>query len=99
MEPHHQDDVKFEQGADTQEPASLNILVEVATQIGVDELEVENILEFNEEVCAVIPEPSQDTELLEMEPQQQENEEFNQDVVTQEPTSLEFYVDTLKQQE
>ena len=30
-----------------------------------------------------------------MEPQQQENEEVNQDVSTQEPTSLEIYVETL----
>ena len=46
------------------------------------------------------PELSQDIELIEMEPQQQENEEVNQDVVTQEPTSLEISVDILmKQQE
>ena len=48
-------------GADTQEPSSPNILVEVATQIGAEELEVENIPDFNEEVYAVTPEPSQDT--------------------------------------
>ena len=51
----------------------MNILVEVATQMGEDEPEVQNILEFNEEVCAVTPKPSQDTKLIEMEPQQQEN--------------------------
>ena len=61
MEPHHQDDDEVEQGADTQEPASPNILVEVATQIGVDEPKVENIPNFNEEFYAVTPEPSQDT--------------------------------------
>ena len=61
MEPQLQDDDEVEQGADTQEPASLNILVEVSTQIGVDELEAENIPDFNEEVCTVTPELSQDT--------------------------------------
>ena len=70
MEPRQQNDDEVEHGADTQEPASLNILLEVATQMGVDEPEVENIPEFNEEVCVVTPEPSQDTELIEMEPQQ-----------------------------
>ena len=48
------------QGADTKEPASLNILVEVATQIGVDEPEAKNIPDFNEEVCVVTLEPSQE---------------------------------------
>ena len=67
--------------------------------MGEDEPEIENILEFNEEVCVVTLEPSQDTELIEMEPQQQENEEVNQDVVTQEPTSLEISVEILRKQE
>ena len=44
MEPHQQNDDEVEQGADTQELASLNILVEVGTQMGEDELEIENIL-------------------------------------------------------
>ena len=52
-----------------QEPTSLNILIEVATQIGVDEPDVENIPEFNEEVCAWTPEPSQDKKIIETEPQ------------------------------
>ena len=99
MEPQQQDDDEVEQGADTQEPTSLNILVEVATQIGVDEPEAENIPDFNEEVCDVTPKPSQEIELIEMEPQQQENEEFNQDVVTQEPTSLEILLEILRQKE
>ena len=68
--------------------ASLNILVEVATQMGEEEPEIENILEFNEEVCTMTPKSSQDTDLIEMESQQQENEEVNQDVATQEPTFL-----------
>ena len=62
-----QREVLDKQGADTQEPAFLNIHVEVSTQIGTDELEAEIIPDFIEEVCAVTPEPSQGTE-LEMEP-------------------------------
>ena len=99
MEPQQHNDDELEQGVDTQEPTSLNILVEVSTQMGEDEPEIENILEFNEEVYVVTPEPSQDTELIEMETQQQENEEFNQDVATQEPTSLEISVETLMLQQ
>ena len=41
--------------------------------MGEEEPGIENILEFNEEVCTVTPEPSQDTEIIEMESQQQEN--------------------------
>ena len=44
------------------------------------------------------PELSQDTEIIEMESQQQENEEFKQDVATQEPTSLKISVETLRLQ-
>ena len=58
-----------EQDADTQEPTSLNIPVEIATQIGTDELEVEVIPYFVEEVCIVTREPSQGTEPIGMEPQ------------------------------
>ena len=68
MEPQQQNDDEFEQCADTQEWSSLNILVEVATQMGEDEPEIENILEFNEEVYAMNSKLSQDTELIEMEP-------------------------------
>ena len=70
------------QGADAQEPTSWNILVEVATQIGADEPETENIPDFNEKVYVVTPEPSRGTKLIEMEPQQQDNDEVDQDVVT-----------------
>ena len=48
MEPQQQNDDEVKQDADTQEPASLNILVEVSTQMGEEELGIENILEFNE---------------------------------------------------
>ena len=44
-------------------------------------------------------EPSQDIEVIQTEPQSQENEEFNQDVVAQEPTSLEIFVETLRLQQ
>ena len=53
-----QREVVDKHGVDTQEPASLSILVEVATQIGEEELEAENIPDFNEEVYAVTPKPS-----------------------------------------
>ena len=66
MEPQQQNDDEVERDADTQEPTSLNILVEVSTQMGEEEPGIENILEFNEEVCTVTPEPSQDTEIIEM---------------------------------
>ena len=67
--------------------------------MGENEPKIENILEFNEEVCTMTPKLSQDTELMEMEPQQQENEEVNQDVATQEPTSLEISMETLRMQQ
>ena len=44
-------------------------------------------------------EPSQDIELIEMESQYQENDEVNQDVFTQEPTSPEIFVQILRKQE
>ena len=53
-----QREVSDKQGVDTQEPTSLNILVEIATQIGTNELEDEVIPDFVEEVCTVTPEPS-----------------------------------------
>ena len=70
MELQQLNDDEVEQDTDTQEPASLNILVEVSTQMREEEEPmIENILEFNEEVCTVTPEPSQDTEIIEMESQ------------------------------
>ena len=50
---------------------------------------MEDTLEPNEELCTVTPECSHDIELIGEEVQQQEDEEVSQDVVTQEPTSLE----------
>ena len=63
-------DDEVEQDIDTQEPTSLNILVEVATQMGEEEPRIKYILEFNEEVCSVTPELSRDTKIIEMESQQ-----------------------------
>ena len=77
MEPQQQNNDEVEQDADTQEPTSLNILVQVATQMGEEEPRIENILEFNEEIYTMTPEPSHDIEIIEMEPQQQEDEEVN----------------------
>ena len=65
-----QREIADEQDADTQEATSLNIPVEIATQIGTDELEDEVILDFVQEDCTVTPEPSHDIEIIEMEPQQ-----------------------------
>ena len=45
------------------------------------------------------PEPSRDIEIMEIEPQQQEDEEVNQDVATQEPTSLGISMETLNMQQ
>ena len=53
----------------------MNISVEIATQIGTDEPKAEVIHDFVEEVFTVTPEPSQDTEPLETEPQQQNDDE------------------------
>ena len=48
-----QREVVDKQGADTQEPTFLNIPVEVATRIGVDEPAAKIIPDFSEEFCAV----------------------------------------------
>ena len=52
-----QREVADKQGADTQESSFMNILVEVATQIGTGEPEAEIIPDFIE-VCVMTPEPS-----------------------------------------
>ena len=59
----------------------------------------EGTLEFNEEICNMTLELSQYIDILEMESQQQGDEEVNQDVVTQEPTSLKIAVNTLGMQQ
>ena len=45
--------------------------------MGEEEPGIENILEFNEEICTMTPEPSHDTKIIEMESKQQEHEEVN----------------------
>ena len=77
-----QREVADKQGVDTKELASLNIPVEISTQIRRYEPEDEVIPDFVEEVCIVTPEHSQDTELIGMEPQQQNDDEVEQDVDT-----------------
>ena len=67
--------------------------------MGEEEPGIENILEFIKEICTMTPEPSHDTEIIEMESRQQEDEELKQDVATQEPTSLEIFVETLRMQQ
>ena len=78
----HQREVADEQDADTQEPTSLNIPIEISTQIGIDEPEAEVIPDFVEEFCTVTPEPSQGTEPRGMKPQQQNDDEVEQDADT-----------------
>ena len=55
MEKLQQREIADKQDADTQELGSLNIPVEIATQIGAGEPEAEIIPDFVEEVCIVTP--------------------------------------------
>ena len=70
MEPQQQSNDEVKQDADTQEPSSLNVLVQVSIQMKEEEPRIEDILEFNEEICTMTLELSHDTEILEMESQQ-----------------------------
>ena len=72
----------------TQEPASLNILAEIATNSRTEEPRDEVNPDFMDEDYTVTPESSHDIEIIEVEPQQQGNDEVKQDAVTQEPISL-----------
>jgi hypothetical protein len=78
----------LEQDAVTQEPATLNIIVQPAKQTG-EKSEIEYTLEFNDELWVVTPEEPHCTELTEEELQQKKDEEGIQEVATQEPTPLE----------
>ena len=69
MEPQRKDNDEIEQGAVTQEPASLSVLVQMAEQMG-GELGIEGTLGFNKELCTMTPEFSHDTEIIEEELQQ-----------------------------
>ena len=77
MELQQQNNDEVEQDAVTQELASSNVLVQVAIQMREEEPGTEGTLEFNEEICTMTPELSQDTKILEMESQQQGDEEVN----------------------
>ena len=81
----------------TQEPASLNILVEVATNSGIEEPRDEIIPNSGDEDCTLTPECSRDTKIIEVEPQRQDNDEIEQGAVTQEPTSLSVLVQMVGQ--
>ena len=70
------------------------MFVEASTQLEVSELEVETIPDLNLGFFTMTLEQFQDTKLVEGELQQQENVEVDQDVVTQEPTSLENLAET-----
>ena len=59
MEPQQQGNDGIEQGVVTQEPASLNVLVQVADQMG-GEPGIEGTLEFNKEFCTMTPKLSHD---------------------------------------
>ena len=63
-----------------------------------EELAIEDTLKLNQELCTITPECSHDTKIIEEELQQQGDEEVSQDVVTQEPTSLEVAARTLEMQ-
>ena len=66
----------------TQEPTSLNILVEVSTKSGTEEPRDEVIPDCMDEDCTVTPESSHDTEIIEVEPQRQGNDGIEQGAIT-----------------
>ena len=67
-------EVAEKEDAVTQEPASLNMLAEVANNSGIEEPRDEVILDYGDEYCTMTPESSHDTEIIEVEPQQQSND-------------------------
>ena len=68
MEPQHQGNDGIEQGAITQELASLNVLLQVVDQMG-GKPGIEGTLEFNKEFCTMTLELSHGKEIIEEEPQ------------------------------
>ena len=75
-------EVSKKEDAVTQEPTSLNILGEIATNSGIEEPRDEFILDFMDEDCTVTSESSHDTEIIEVEPQQQGNDGVEHGFVT-----------------
>ena len=65
-----------EQDAATQEPTSLNIPIEISTNPGIEEPEDEVILDFMDEDCIETSKSSHDTEIIDIEPQKQNNDEI-----------------------
>ena len=88
----HEKEVSDEQDDAMQEPTSLNIPVEIATNPRIEEPKDEVISDFMDEDCTMTPEPSHDIEIIEMELQHQNNDQVKQDAVTQEPTSFNVLV-------
>ena len=70
----HEEESSEKEDVVTQEPTSLNILTEVATNFGTEEPRDEDIPDFGDEDCTMTPESSHDTEFIEVEPQQQGND-------------------------
>ena len=66
----------------TQEPTSLNILAEVATNSGTEEPGDEAIPDCGDEDCTMTSKSSHDTKIIEVEPQQQGNDGIEQGAVT-----------------
>ena len=54
VEPQKKDNDEIKQGAATQEPVSLNVLVQMVDQMG-EELGIEGTLEFNKELFTTTP--------------------------------------------
>ena len=78
--------------AATQEPASLNILAEVATNPVIEEQKDEIMYDDGDRDCTVTPECSHDIDIVEVEPQGQDIDEFEQGAATQEPANLNILV-------
>ena len=81
----------------TQEPASLNILVEVATNSVAEEKKDEIMHNVGDKDCTITPECSQDIEIVEAEPQGQGIDILEQGAATQEPANLNILVQSAEQ--
>ena len=91
------EEVAEKEDAVTQEPTSLNILAEAATNTGTKEPRDEVIPDCGDEDCTMTLESSHDTKIIEVEPHQQGNDGIEQGVVTQEPASLNVLVQVADQ--
>ena len=78
----HEKEVLDEKDDAMQEPTSLNIRVEIATNPGTEEPEDEVVPEFMDEDCTETPKSSHDTEIIDIELHQQNNDEVKQGAIT-----------------